>query len=69
MQQPCTWRAKEKVEYMVACTVFMGGRCTCALAHVYFKSCGIKKLGQTPLICEMSLLKYNLQNAIFDFNV
>ena len=27
-----------KVEYTVACTVFMGGRCVCALAHVYFKN-------------------------------
>ena len=60
MQQPCMWRAKKKVEYTVVCTVFMGGRCACALAHVYLKiiflsatkSCGIKKLGQTPLICE-----------------
>ena len=38
MQQPCTWRTKKKVEYTVACMVFMGGRCACALAHVYFKN-------------------------------
>ena len=38
MQQPCTWQAKKKVEYMVACTVLMGGRCASALAHVYFKN-------------------------------
>ena len=38
MQQPCTWRAKKKVEYTVACTVFMGGQCACALAHVYSKN-------------------------------
>ena len=25
-------------EFLVACTVFMGGRCACALAHVYFKN-------------------------------
>ena len=34
MQQPCTWRAKKKVEYTVACMVFMGGQCAYALAHL-----------------------------------
>ena len=38
MQQPCTWRTKKKVEYTVACMVFMGGRCACALAQMYFKN-------------------------------